>query len=85
MNAARPRVALLVTSITLLLMPTLVVANRDISLYDVRNTSQYSDGQYSDGNDLAHYMSVSSWLPFGPNPIVHPRGPVFLATASANL
>jgi hypothetical protein len=80
MNAARPRVALLVTCIALLLMPTLVVADRDISLYDVKNTSQYSDGK-----DLAHYMSVSSWLPFGPNPITYPRGPVFLATVSANL
>jgi hypothetical protein len=62
MNAARPRVILLMTSIALLLMPTLVVANRDTS-------------EYLDGKDLAHYMSVSWWLPFGPNPSSIPEDP----------
>jgi hypothetical protein len=62
-NAARLYVALLMISIALLLTPTLVVAERKPSLYQVRNISNYSDGR-----DLAHYMSVSSWLSFGQNP-----------------
>jgi hypothetical protein len=70
MNAARPRVVLLVTSIALLLMPTLVVADRDMSLYDVRDVSEYIEGE-----DLAIYISVSSWLPFGPNPSSIPEDP----------
>src|ERR1700722_987212 len=60
-DAARPRVVLLVTSIALLLIPTLVVANRDMSLYGVRDMSEYPDGK-----DLAHYMSVSSSIPEDP-------------------
>jgi hypothetical protein len=71
-NAASPYVVLLLTSIALLMTPTLVVANRDPSLYDVRTVSKYSDGR-----DLAHYISVSSWLPFRPNPSSILDGPVF--------
>jgi hypothetical protein len=71
-NAASPYIVLLITSIALLLTPTLVVAGRNPSLYDVRNVSQYSDG-----SDLAYYMSVSSWLPFGPNPSSILEDPVF--------
>ena len=45
------------TSIALLLTAKLVEAGHDVALFGERNVSQFTDG-----HDLARYMSVSSLL-----------------------